>query len=73
MSSTNVPILLTPGIIARQLDEPLHRVLYVLATRPHIAPSARAGRLRLYSKENVVQISDALKAIDARFGQGGAS
>ena len=58
--------LLTPGIIAVQLGEPLHRVLHVLATRRHIRPAARAGILRLYSKDAVAQIRHELNAIDAR-------
>ena len=38
--------LITPGVIAKRLCEPLHRVLHVLATRGHIKASARAGTLR---------------------------
>ena len=64
----NVPRLRTPGVIARELGEPLHRVLYVLQTRPFITPSARAGRLRLYDHETVALIRHALNGIDARKG-----
>ena len=63
-----IPTLRTPGVIARELDEPLHRVLYVLRTRPFIKPSARAGRFRLYDLAAVAQIRHALNAIDARAG-----
>lgn len=60
------PKLITPGVIAKQLSEPLHRVLNVLATRPHIRPSARAGTLRLYDRKAVTMVRHELNAIDAR-------
>jgi len=61
-----VPNLLTPGRIAARLNVPLHRILYVLATRRHICPSARAGTLRLYDNQAVAMIRHELNAIDAR-------
>lgn len=48
MSAVSVPSLITPGVIARRLGVPLHRVTHILSTRDHIQPSARAGTLRLY-------------------------
>ena len=60
------PQLRTPGVLAADLGEPLHRVLYVLRTRHHIRPSARAGRLRLYDREALAMIRRELNAIDAR-------
>jgi|GEM_PF-1133156 len=62
----STPTLITPGIIAKQLREPLHRVLNVLATRSHIQPLARAGTLRLYDRESVAMVRHELNAIDAR-------
>lgn len=56
----------TPGVIARELNEPLHRVLHILNTRSHIRPVARAGILRLYSSDAVAKVRHELKAIDAR-------
>ncbi len=50
MRAQTVPSLLTPGRIADVLGVSLPRVLYVLATRPHISPRARAGTLRLYDR-----------------------
>jgi hypothetical protein len=68
-----VPSLLTPGRIAAELGVPLPRVVYVLSTRRHISPSARAGTLRLYDREAVALIRHELNAIDARrSGQGAA-
>ena len=58
--------LRTPGVLAADLDAPLHRVLYILQTRDHIKPSARAGRLRLYEREALALIRHELNAIDAR-------
>ena len=60
------PRLLTPGRIAERLRVPLHRVLNVLATRPHIRPVARAGTLRLYRNDAVSMVRHELNAIDAR-------
>ena len=66
MTARAVARLRTPGVLAAHLDEPLHRVLYVLRTRGHIRPSARAGCLRLYDREAVALIRHELNAIDAR-------
>lgn len=60
------PRLITAGIIAAELQEPLHRVLHVLATRQHIRPTARAGTLRLYDRQTVAKVRHELNAIDAR-------
>ncbi|QEL15900.1 hypothetical protein [Limnoglobus roseus] len=53
MTTTIVPTLITPGVIAAEVGVPLHRVTHILATRPHIRPSARAGTLRLYDQAAV--------------------
>lgn len=66
MAINNPPELTTPGVIARELNEPLHRVLHVLATREHIRPAARAGTLRLYHRQAVAMVRHELNAIDAR-------
>ena len=58
--------LLTPGRIARELAQPLHRIQYVLLTRPHIRPRARAGILRLFDREAVAMVRHELNAIDAK-------
>jgi hypothetical protein len=58
--------LITPGVIATELHQPLHRVLHVLATRQHIRPSARAGTLRLYTRRAVAMVRHEINAIDAR-------
>ena len=63
---TTEPTLITPGVIAADLSEPLHRVLHVLRTRPHIQPAARAGRLRLYSRSAIAMVRHELNAIDAQ-------
>jgi hypothetical protein len=61
-----LPVLRTAGRIAAELNTPLHRVLYVLNSRQHILPSARAGTLRLYDRQAVAQVRHELNAIDAR-------
>ena len=60
------PHLITPGVIARRLNQPLHRILYVLAKRSHIRPLARAGRLRLYNQAAIEEVRLELEAIDQR-------
>ncbi len=70
MASRSAPILNTTGRIARRLGVPLHRVDYVIKTRPHIAPSAFAGRLRLFDAKAVAFIRHELSAIDARAEKG---
>ena len=66
MRTPTVPTLLTPGRIADKLGVSLPRVLYVLSTRRHILPSARAGTLRLYDSKAVAMVLHELNAIDAR-------
>ena len=60
----------TPGVLAADLGEPLHRVLYVLRTRRHIRPTANAGRLRLYARDAVELLRNELAMIDARRTKG---
>ncbi len=71
MTDRPVARLRTPGVLAADLEVPLHRVLYILQTRDHIKPSARAGRLRLYDREALALIRHELNAIDARREGGG--
>ena len=68
MTAQPIPKLRTPGVIANELGEPLHRIQYVLRTRPYIMPSARAGRFRLFDRDAVAMIRHALNSIDARKG-----
>jgi hypothetical protein len=65
-AQSRVPRLITAGVIADQLGQPLHRVLHVLGTRQHIRPSARAGTLRLYDRKAVAMVRYELNSIDAR-------
>ena len=60
------PKLITPGKIAAEVGEPLHRVLRILATRRHIRPAARAGIIRLYRRDAIALVRHELNAIDAR-------
>lgn len=61
-----IPQLITVGVIAGELRVPLHRVLHVLRTRPHIRPAARAGTLRLYRRDAIAMVRHELNAVDAR-------
>ena len=62
------PKLRTPGVLAEDLGQPLHRVLYVLRSRPQIRPAAVAGRLRLYDRDALEAIRVEIARIDARRG-----
>ncbi|MGD9690828.1 MAG: hypothetical protein AB7K52_14230 [Phycisphaerales bacterium] len=66
MSRPSEPRLITVGVIARELDEPLHRVVRVIGTRSFIRPRARAGTLRLFDERAKEQFRRELDAIDAR-------
>lgn len=68
MATERIPGLRTPGVLARELGQPLHRINYVLQTRRHIMPAARAGRIRLYDRAAVAMIRHALNGMDARKG-----
>ena len=65
------PKLRTPGVLAEDLGQPLHRVLYVLRSRQHIRPAAMAGRLRLYDRDALEAIRVELARMDARSGDKG--
>ena len=66
------PKLRTPGVLAEDLGQPLHRVLYVLRSRQNIRPAAIAGRLRLYDRDALEAIRVELARMDARRGGKGA-
>jgi hypothetical protein len=73
MPNATVPRLRTPGVIAAEVGAPLSRVLYILSTRPHIQPTARAGNLRLYDRHAVALVRHELNAIDARKDKEGSA
>ena len=58
--------LVTAADIAARLGQPLRRVRWVLATRPHIRPAARAGAVRVYSTACITLVQDEIDAIEAR-------
>ena len=60
------PRLKTVGVVAALCGVPVHRVCYVLQTRPYIRPAAYAGTARLYDCRAVAMVRHELNAIDAR-------
>lgn len=44
--------LLTVGLIAKQLNLPIHKVLYLITSR-NIRPIQRAGSLRVFSEDTI--------------------
>ena len=66
MRTSEPPRLCTPGVLVELLGVPLHRVVYILRTRPHIRPAARAGRLRFYDNDAIAMVRHELSAIAAR-------
>jgi hypothetical protein len=63
------PQLITPGRIALDVNQPLHRILHILKTRDYIRPAARAGTLRLYRRTAIALVRHELNAIDAHRGR----
>ena len=66
MATSHQP-LPTVGEIARRLDEPLHRVEYVIRSR-RIDEAGRAGNARVFSDVNVDFIAGELRRIDEEKG-----
>ena len=60
------PRLVTVGVIAAELDEPVDRIDRILRTRRHIKPRAYAGNVRLFDNAAIAQVRHELNAIDAR-------
>ncbi|MCC5831326.1 MAG: hypothetical protein JJU36_17950 [Phycisphaeraceae bacterium] len=59
-------VVLTVGRIAAALGQPVHRIDYILRTRPDLKPFARAGRVRVYAPEVLSRLRHELAAQDAR-------
>ena len=67
MQKTNRPPQLnTLGKVAQHLQVPVHRVQYILRSRPQLRPAATAGRLRLFDDETIEQIARELQSINSR-------
>ncbi len=56
----------TVGVMARELGQPIHRIQYLLRTRPHIQHFAVAGGLRCFRCEAVAQLRYEINLIDAK-------
>lgn len=56
--------LLTVGEIARRLQEPVHRVEYMLRTRDQLRPVGRAGNVRVFNEADLEFIRSELRRID---------
>ncbi len=61
----SIPVLLTPGELAAEIGTPLHRILHVLRTRPHIQPVARAGVVRVYDRAALEAVREEINRIGA--------
>ena len=61
-----VPKLATIGEVARLLRTPVHRIAYILQSRPHIRVRATAGGIRCFDDEAIAQIRHELNSIAAR-------
>ena len=61
-----IPKLATVGQVAKLLDVAVHRVEYLLRSRPHIRPRAVAGGMRCFDDTAIAQIRHELNAIDAQ-------
>ena len=63
--STPSKHMVTSGEIGRRLNEPIHRIEYVLRTRD-IPPRGIAGNCRVYEEADVERIAEILRTIDAK-------
>jgi hypothetical protein len=54
----------TIGEIARRLNEPIHRIAYVIRSR-NIFPAATVDNARVFTEADVAHIASELKRIDA--------
>ncbi|GMU22982.1 MAG: hypothetical protein AMXMBFR13_30660 [Phycisphaerae bacterium] len=59
-ASTEVPRLLSAGVIAERLAIPVHVVLYMLRSRA-VAPIARAGNTLVYGEDVVSMLRGELE------------
>jgi hypothetical protein len=67
----DIPQLRTVGVIARELGEPVARVLYILRTRSHqIRPVGRTGTIRVFDRRAVEQVREALRQTGRRPASG---
>jgi hypothetical protein len=66
MPKTSTPKCLTLGCVAEALGVPVHRVAYILRTRPHIRPRVIAGHMRVFDAKGVALIRAELNAIESR-------
>ena len=57
--------LITKGTICQKLNEPTHRVHYVLLSRS-IEPVAKAGNSYVYAETVIDRVRSELRRIDAR-------
>jgi hypothetical protein len=68
--TAQIPNSLTIGEIARRLDQPIHRVEYVLRSR-NVAPAGWAGNARVSVEADVAYLAAELRRIDdERSGEG---
>lgn len=58
--------LITRGVIAEALNQPVQRVGHVLATRRHIAPIAKVGVANLYNKDAIRLVRIEIDRIESR-------
>lgn len=65
--SPEIPSANTVGAIAERLNEPLHRIEYVIRARG-IVPISRAGNARIFSDTDVQFIASELRRIDEERG-----
>ena len=56
----------TVGDVARLLGTPIHRVEYILKTRPQIRPIGRVGIARVYDDAAVELVRNAINEIASR-------
>jgi hypothetical protein len=59
MPVPNTSVSLTVGEMARRLDQPVHRITYIVRSR-NIQPASRAGALRVFTEADLAVVAEAL-------------
>ena len=65
-NASEVPALLTVGVLAQELGVPVSKISYVLQSRPNLQECARAGTLRLFDRATAGKIGEELQLIEQR-------
>jgi DNA-binding transcriptional MerR regulator len=61
--SSDLPVSLTVGVLAKRLGIPIHRVEHLIRSR-NIKPTSRAGNSRVFSESDLTKLASIVQRID---------